>query len=67
MKSAIFGAALIIGGCFGIAIGNLEETIFYTSGSAGTYRHGAAYFMFWAYLLLGVCAVISAMREKKKD
>ena len=67
MKRTIFGAALIIGGCVGIAIGNLEETIFYASGATGTYSHAAAYFMFWAYLLLGVCAVISGMREKKQD
>ncbi len=67
MKRVIFGTGLIIAGCVGIAIGNLEETIYYTSeigNAVQEFKQGAAYYMFWAYVLLGIAAVISGMRKK---
>jgi len=70
MKSVIFGTGLIVAGCIGIAIGNLEETIYYTSeigNAAQSFKQGAAYYMFWAYLLIGLASVITGMRKKDQQ
>lgn len=68
MRNTIFGVGLIISGCIGIAIGNLEETIYYTSeigNAARDFQQSAAYYMFWAYLLIGFGALITGSRKKK--
>ena len=67
MKDIIFGIGLIISGCIGVAIGNLEETIYYTSAVgnvAQDYHQSAAYYMFWIFILLGIVLAIRGQRKK---
>lgn len=67
LRQTIFGAALILSGSIGIALGNMEETIY--QNGAEPYAHfvqSPAYWMFWAFLLLGVVAVIISFTKPKK-
>lgn len=69
MRSYIFGVGLIIAGCIGVAIGNLEETVYYTSeigSEAGDFRQSPAYYMFWAYIIIGFGSMITDQLKKKK-
>lgn len=69
MKSTIFGVGLIIAGCIGVAFGNLEETIYYTSQigfEQQNFQQGAAYYMFWAYIIIGFASMITDQMKKKK-
>lgn len=73
MKKTIFGVGLIIAGCIGVALGNLEETVYYTSqiGAAERgFHQNAAYYMFWAYILIGFASVIADQwktKNKKRE
>ncbi|PKM84363.1 MAG: hypothetical protein CVU86_07590 [Firmicutes bacterium HGW-Firmicutes-11] len=69
LRQTIFGAALILSGSIGIALGNLEETIYHSgTESYGHFIQSPGYWMSWAFLFLGLAAVITAaMKPKKKS
>jgi hypothetical protein len=69
LRVTIFGAALILSGSIGIALGNLEATIYQNGAEPyANFVQSPAYYMFWAYLILGLVAVtISFVKPKKKS
>ena len=67
VRATIFGSALILSGSIGIALGNLEETIYQNGAEPyANFVQSPAYFMFWAFLILGLAAVITAAVKPKK-
>jgi Na+/H+ antiporter NhaC len=68
LKSIITGIGLIISGTIGVSMGNLEETLFYSSKLADTsvYKHSPMYYLFMIYLIIGFIYLIRGFMKKNQ-
>lgn len=64
IKEIIVGIGFLISGSLGVAIGNLEETIFYSTPRADAFTPSITYFLFSFFIIIGVIYIILGFMKK---
>lgn len=65
LKAVITGIGFIISGSIGVALGNIEETIFYSNSTNGIYKHSPTYYLFMFFILFGFIYLLIGFLSKK--
>lgn len=67
LKEVIVGIGFLMSGVLGVAIGNLEETVFYSSNPTGTYKQSATYYLFMLFMIIGFIYMIFGFMKKDQS
>jgi len=66
LKEIIAGIGTLISGVLGVAIGNLEETLYQVStpNNASVYTHAVTYYLFIFFIIVGLIYIIMGFMKK---
>jgi hypothetical protein len=64
LKAIIVGIGFLISGVLGVAIGNLEVTLYYAVNHTGSYKQSATYYLFLLFIIVGIIYIIMGFMKK---
>jgi hypothetical protein len=64
LKEVIAGTGLIISGSLGVAIGNLEKTLSFSTTRKESFVPQPAYYLFWFFIILGLIYNVLGFMKK---
>jgi uncharacterized membrane protein YidH (DUF202 family) len=64
LKEIIAGTGFLISGSLGVAIGNLEKTLFYSAPRTDSFIPSATYFLFSFLIIIGMIYIILGFMKK---
>lgn len=64
IKEIITGIGFLISGSLGVAIGNLEKTLFYSAPRGDTFAPSITYFLFSFFIIVGCIYIILGFWKK---
>lgn len=65
LKEIIIGIGFLISGSLGVAIGNLEKTLFFTAPREDSFVPSVTYFLFSFFMIVGCIYIILGFRKKE--
>lgn len=65
LKEIIIGIGFLISGSLGVAIGNLEKTLFFTAPRGDSFVPSVTYFLFSFFMIVGCIYIILGLRKKE--
>lgn len=66
LKAVVAGTGLIISGSLGVAIGNLEKTLFFSAPRADSFKVQVVYFLFLFFIIVGMVLNILGFMKKNE-
>jgi len=64
LKEIITGIGFLISGSLGVAIGNLEKTLFFSAPRADSFVPSVSYFLFSFFMIVGGIYIIFGFMKK---
>lgn len=64
LKAIITGTGFLISGSLGVAIGNLEKTLFFSAPRADSFAPSVTYYLFSFFMIVGCTYIILGFMKK---
>lgn len=64
LKAIIVGIGFLISGVLGVAIGNLEVTLYYAINHTGSYKQNVSYYLFLLFIVVGMIYILLGFMKK---